>query len=114
MSPPPFGRGRRAGRDLRSTVVRGEHVQLDLLLRRTSARGWGPWTDAVLILGPLPDSPVSWHVADPVAVGLPVTRGPVSADFTDIERVHLFDAKTGENLQNPTGTTGEVPAVSAS
>jgi multiple sugar transport system ATP-binding protein len=30
----------------------------------------------------------------------------------DIERVHLFDAKTGENIQNPTGHTGEVPAVS--
>jgi hypothetical protein len=89
MSRPSFGRGRRGKRDLRSTVVRGEHVELDLLLRRTSARGWGPWTDAVLILGPLPASPVSWHVDDPVAVGLPVTRGPVSADFTEIDRVNL-------------------------
>lgn len=88
MPPPrPFGRGRRDKRDLRSSVVRGEHVELDLLLRRTSARGWGPWTDAILILGPLPSSPVSWHVDDPVAVGLPTTRGPVSADFTDIDRV---------------------------
>jgi hypothetical protein len=23
----------------------------------------------------------------------------------------LFDAKTGENIQNPTGDTGEVPVV---
>ncbi|MGN6695398.1 MAG: ABC transporter ATP-binding protein [Aquihabitans sp.] len=29
----------------------------------------------------------------------------------DIDRIHLFDAKTGENIQNPTGDTGEVPAV---
>lgn len=56
-------------------------------LRRTSARGWGPWTDGVVILGPVPDNPVSWHVEDPVAVGLPVTRGAVSADFTAIDRI---------------------------
>lgn len=31
----------------------------------------------------------------------------------DIDRIHLFDAKTGENIQNPTGHTGEVPAVRA-
>lgn len=83
-----FGRGRRR-RDLRSAVVRGEHVEVDVRLRRTSARGWGPWTEAIVILGPLPDSPVSWHVDDPVAVGLPVTRGPVDADFTDIDRITL-------------------------
>jgi multiple sugar transport system ATP-binding protein len=32
----------------------------------------------------------------------------------DINRIHLFDAKTGENIQNPTGDTGEVPAVTPS
>ena len=31
----------------------------------------------------------------------------------DIDRIHLFDAQTGENIQNPTGETGEVPAVGA-
>ena len=31
--------------------------------------------------------------------------------WLDMDRVHLFDAKDGLNLQNPTGTTGEVPAV---
>lgn len=90
MSPPArFGRGRRARRDLRSSVVRGEHVEVDLKLRRTSARGWGAWTDAIVILGPLPSSPVSWHVDDPVAVGQPANRGPVSADFVEIDRVTL-------------------------
>lgn len=60
---------------------------MDVRIRRTSARGWGPWTDGIVILGPLPGSPVSWHVEDPVAVGLPVTRGPVSADFEAVDRV---------------------------
>jgi hypothetical protein len=31
----------------------------------------------------------------------------------DIDRIHLFDATTGDNIQNPTGETGEVPVVSA-
>jgi multiple sugar transport system ATP-binding protein len=31
--------------------------------------------------------------------------------WLDTDRVHLFDAKDGINLQNPTGETGEVPAV---
>ncbi|QXC60020.1 sn-glycerol-3-phosphate ABC transporter ATP-binding protein UgpC [Aquihabitans sp. G128] len=33
--------------------------------------------------------------------------------WLDIDRVHLFDAKDGQNLQNPTGETGEVPVVEA-
>ena len=31
--------------------------------------------------------------------------------WLDMDRVHLFDAKDGLNLQNPTGETGEVPVV---
>jgi multiple sugar transport system ATP-binding protein len=33
--------------------------------------------------------------------------------WLDTDRVHLFDASSGENLQGPTGDTGEVPAVAA-
>ena len=33
--------------------------------------------------------------------------------WLDMDRVHLFDAKDGPNLQNPTGTTGEIPARSS-
>jgi multiple sugar transport system ATP-binding protein len=33
--------------------------------------------------------------------------------WLDTDRIHLFDAKTGDNLQNPTGETGEVPVVGA-
>lgn len=56
-------------------------------LRRTSARGWGAWTDATLAFGPSPHGAVRWHVDDPVAVGLPSTRGPVTVTFTDIDEV---------------------------
>lgn len=42
-----------------------------------------------MVVGPLPDGAVSWHVEDPVAVGLPSKHGPVDADFVDIEEVDL-------------------------
>lgn len=42
-----------------------------------------------MVIGPLPDGAVSWHVEDPVAVGLPTKHGPVDADFLDIEEVDL-------------------------
>lgn len=64
-------------------------MELDCQLRRTSARGWGPWADAIVIVGPLPSGAVSWHVEDPVAVGLPSTTGSVDADFIGIEEVDV-------------------------
>lgn len=56
-------------------------------LRRTSARGWGAWTDATLAFGPSPAGAVRWHVEDPIAVGLPATRGPVTVTLVDIDEV---------------------------
>lgn len=56
-------------------------------LRRTSARGWGAWTDATLAFGPAPDGDVRWHVDDPIAVGLPATRGPVTVTLVEIDEV---------------------------
>lgn len=56
-------------------------------LRRTSARGWGAWTDATLSFGPSPHGAVRWHVDDPIAVGLPATRGPVTMTLVDIDEV---------------------------
>lgn len=64
-------------------------MTLDARLRRTSARGWGPWTEATLELGPLPDGAAVWRADDPVAVGLPTTHGPVVAHLTDIDEVYL-------------------------
>ena len=83
----PFGRSRRRRDERRRALVRGEAISIDCRLRRTSARGWGPWTDAVLSLGALPDGVVRWHVDDPVAVGLPAIRGAIDAGFVDIDEV---------------------------
>ena len=82
-----FGRGRRERDSLRRAVVRGEAVVLEVRLRRTSARGWGPWTPAELRLGALPDGLASWHAEDPVAVGLPTVHGAVDAAFGDVDDV---------------------------
>ena len=83
----PFGRDRKQ-RDLaRRALLRGEQISIDCRLRRTSARGWGPWTDATVTLGAAPDGYVNWHADDPIAVGLPSTRGPVDATFTEIDHV---------------------------
>lgn len=68
-------------------------MTLDGRLRRTSARGWGPWTDVALTLGALPDGPVRWHADDPIAVGLPATRGPVDVTFSDIDEVWSRDVR---------------------
>lgn len=85
----PISRFRREQETLRRRLVRGEHVEVDGQLRRTSARGWGPWTDAIIVVGPLPNGAVSWHVEDPVAVGRPAKTGPVDADFFEVTDVDL-------------------------
>ncbi len=43
--------------------------------------------------------------------GSEATEGQDLELWLDMDRVHLFDAADGLNLQNPTGTTGQVPAV---
>ena len=45
-----FGRSRREGEARRRGLLRGEAVTILCPLRRTSARGWGPWTDAEVVL----------------------------------------------------------------
>ena len=72
---------------MRGALLRGEAVEVPGLLRRTSARGWGPWTDAIIRVPEMGGTDVSWHVDDPVAVGLPVLRGPVDEYFGDVEHV---------------------------
>lgn len=62
-------------------MLRGEPVTIDAWLRRTSARGWGPWTEAVLALGAVSGGEARWQVADPTAVGLAATHGPVDEAF---------------------------------
>lgn len=88
-----FGRDRRRRDERRRALLRGDRVRLDARLRRTSARGWGPWTEVTLTVGALPDGPVDWHADDPIAVGLPSVRGPVDATFDAIDDVWTRDIR---------------------
>jgi hypothetical protein len=74
-------------------LLRGDEVVLPGKLRRTSARGWGPWTDAQLVLGALPDGEVRWRASDPTAVGFPVARGPVDERCSDVRAVLVRDVR---------------------
>lgn len=85
----PFNRSRRSRDSVRGALLRGEAVDVPGRLRRTSARGWGPWTDAIIRVPEVGGTEISWHVDDPVAVGLPVLRGPVDEYFTELEHVGL-------------------------
>lgn len=85
----PFGRNRRDRDADRRALRRGDGVSLACRLRRTSARGWGPWTEATLSLAELGGGGASWHAADPVAVGLPLVHGPVDVDLVDIDELWL-------------------------
>lgn len=85
----PFGKAKRRHTTRRRALVRGEEVEIECRLRRTSARGWGPWTPGKVGLGPLPDGMATWHVEDPIAVGLPSVHGSVDARFADVDQVWL-------------------------
>lgn len=87
--PNPFGKAKRRRDERRRALLRGEGIDLDCHLRRTSARGWGPWTPGRLGLGALPDGLATWHVDDPVAVGVASVHGPVDARFADVDSVWL-------------------------
>jgi len=82
-----FGSARREADARHRALSRGDAVALPCRLRRTSARGWGPWTSAELVLGALPDGGARWRAPDPIAVGFPATRGPVDLPFTDVVEV---------------------------
>ena len=73
----PFGRARRDRDALLLRFEHGEAIVVACSLRRTSARGWGPWTEAELHLSADPSIESWWHVEDPLAVGLAPGRGPV-------------------------------------
>ena len=75
-------RSRRSDEELRVRQLMlgaGETVTVPGRMRRTSARGWGPWTDALLELGARGSGLVSWEASDPGAVGLVPSRGRAQA-----------------------------------
>lgn len=74
-------------------MVRGEAVRLAARLRRTSARGWGPWTEVTLQLGPMLNGEARWLTDDPVGVGLPSTYGTVDEAFPAVDDAWARDIR---------------------
>ncbi|MGI8756924.1 MAG: hypothetical protein ACR2MB_13920 [Acidimicrobiales bacterium] len=87
--PRPFRGGRNADQAQRGALSRGEAARVPCRLRRTSARGWGLWSPATLVLGPLPDGEARWLCPDPVAVGFPATKGSIDLPFTEVSEIWL-------------------------
>lgn len=84
----PFRR-RTGDGEVRAALSRGGLVRVTCQLRRTSARGWGPWTEGEVLLGPLPDGEARWRTDDPVAVGFASTNEGVDLPFEDVSDVYL-------------------------
>src|SRR4051812_6783931 len=84
-----FGGDRREHEERHRALSRGDAVVLPCQLRRTSSRGWGPWTEAMVDLGALPDGGARWRVLDPVAVGYPIARGSVDQPFDEVTDILL-------------------------
>ena len=82
-------RGRRPDGALRAQLSQGGAVRVPCRLRRTSARGWGPWTEAVVHLGPIPDGGARWSTDDAVGVGFASTNANVDLPFEEVSDVYL-------------------------
>jgi hypothetical protein len=67
----------------------GDPVGVPCRLRRTSARGWGPWTRAVLVLGAPGSGLARWTTDDAVAVGFASTNESVDLPFEEVSDVYL-------------------------
>lgn len=88
-APRPFRGARHRAEAVRSSLADGGAGSVPCKLRRTSARGWGAWTDAELLFAEHPDVEVRWRAEDPIAVGFPITRGPVDMAFGEVTEVYL-------------------------
>lgn len=76
----------------RGRLAAGEPVQLPARIRRTTTRGWGPWTDGVVHLARAGDK-CRWEVENPSALGLPVEHTADVWEFGDVEHVALRDVR---------------------
>ena len=74
---------------LRAKLSRGGPVGVPCRLRRTSARGWGPWTKGIVVLGALPDGGARWATDDAVSVGFASTNDRVDLPFEEVTDVFL-------------------------
>lgn len=82
-----FGRAKRERAEQLLRLELGEPVVQAASMRRTSSRGWGPWTDVELHLGAGPDEGAWWHAEDPLAVGFAPARGPVDVAIAAVTSV---------------------------
>lgn len=81
-------RGHRPGA-LDAELARGGEVTVACKLRRTSARGWGAWTDATVVVGALPAGGARWSTDDAIAVGFAATNDRVELPFEEVDDVVL-------------------------
>ena len=82
-------RNRKNDGALRAKLSQGGPVRVSCRLRRTSARGWGPRTEATLALGAVPDGEARWLTDDAVAVGFSSTNPTVDLPFEEVSDVYL-------------------------
>lgn len=82
-------RNRKNDGALRAKLSQGGPVRVPCRLRRTSARGWGPWTEGSVVLGALPDGEARWTTDDAVAVGFASTNTHVDLPFEEVSDVYL-------------------------
>jgi hypothetical protein len=81
--------GRRRPGGVAAALSRGGPVEVACRLRRTSPRGWGPWTQATVALGAVGTAEARWRTDDPVAVGFASTNGSVDLPFEEVVDVYL-------------------------
>jgi hypothetical protein len=102
---------RRERSDRQRRLAAGEAVELAARIRRTTTRGWGPWTDGSLLLAARTGGTSRWWVADPTAIGLTADQDNDVREFDGIERVTLRDVRFREEAFY--GQGGSIIVVSA-
>jgi hypothetical protein len=80
-------------------------------LRRTSARGWGPWTEGVLLLAARGEYRAEWRAADALAVGLTPSRATEPFRVADVVGLEVRTARFREEAFHGAGT--EIVVVTA-
>lgn len=81
--------GRRGTGELEAELRAGGPVTVPCRLRRTSARGWGAWTEATLSLGAVPGGEARWATDDAIAVGFASTNEHIDLPFEEVTDVYL-------------------------
>ncbi|MEZ5140205.1 MAG: hypothetical protein R2702_12220 [Acidimicrobiales bacterium] len=82
-------RGRPHPGALAARLEGGGEVVVACKLRRTSARGWGAWTDAVVTVGAVPGGGARWATDDAIAVGFASTNDRIDLPFEEVDDVVL-------------------------